>query len=151
MRRSARLARLAPLIACLLPALAVAAGQSTAAVDAAAAPPPPIVLRVDDGTVMSSSGGDFVPAATGTPLQAGDRIMVAENARASVFFDDRCFTTYDSPGVYVVERRCDGAAAPAAGNARTVGIVAGVVALGALAAGGGGGGDDDAPPPPVSR
>lgn len=137
--------------ACLLPATVSAAGQAApaapAAPAAAAAPETPIVLRVDDGSVMVSDGGAFAPAATGTVLQPGDRLMVADGGVATVFVDDSCYVTYDTPGVHVVTRECARVGSPVPTGA-TVGIIAGVVVLGALAAGGGGGGDDTPPPPP---
>lgn len=135
--------------ACLLPATAAAAGQATPGT-AAAAPAvaeTPIVLRVDDGSVMVSDGGEFAPATTGTVLQPGDRLMVAEGGVATVFVDDSCYVTYDTPGVHVVTRECARVGSPVP-TGTTVGIIAGVVVLGALAAGGGGGGDDTPPPPP---
>ncbi len=141
--------------ACLLPMSAFAAGQAASPAPASAAAPTqtPIVLRVDTGSVMVSDGGAFAPANTGTVLQLGDRLMVAEGGIATVFVNDRCSTTYDAPGVYVVTPECERAAA-AVPRGATIGIVGGVIALGALAGGGGGGGDaapPPPPPPPVSR
>lgn len=74
---------------------------------------PVATLRVDGGSVMTSAGGDFVTAATGQPLQAGERLMVTDGGSATVL----CGTvtrTYDTPGVYVIEG-C-GAGAQAAGG-----------------------------------
>jgi hypothetical protein len=126
------------------------ASTSAIAQDAAA---DQIVLRVEQGQVMTSQGGEFVPAQTGTVLQPGDRIMVTEGSGASVFYDDACVGDYSQPGVHVIARRCDAAAGTASSGGvstgATVGLVAAGVAVVAVAAGGGGGSDD--PSPPISR
>lgn len=112
-----------------------------------------IVLRVEQGQVMTSQGGEFVPAETGTVLQPGDRIMVTEGSGASVFYDDACVGDYSQPGVHTIARRCDAPVASSASGispAATVGLVAVGVAVAAAAIGGGGGSDND-PSPPVSR
>lgn len=139
-------------IAVLAASLAFASAGAAAQEPAAAEQ---IVLRVEQGQVMTSQGGEFVPAQTGTVLQPGDRIMVTEGGGASVFYDDACVGDYSQPGVHVIARRCD---APVGRNASTsgglstgatVGLVAAGVAVVAVAAGGGG--SDDNPSPPVSR
>lgn len=58
-------------------------------------------LRIN-GEVMISSGGAFSDAVDGQPIAAGQRIMVAEGASATVQFSQDCKRTYGEAGVYTV-------------------------------------------------
>jgi hypothetical protein len=127
------------------PSLMVAALLAAAVAAPAFAADGDATLRSVSGKVMSSDGGDFAPAARGTLLAPGDRLMLAEGAVAVVAFDDDCQRRYSEAGVYVVERSCEPAAGP---SYKAAGIIAGGLAV-ALALGSGGGGSDS--PPPVSR
>lgn len=62
------------------------------------------------GTVMTSEGGEFVPAGDGTALQVGERVMVAENSSATVTYSDGRVEKLTKPGVYTISRLDRGAA-----------------------------------------
>ncbi len=115
-------------------------------------------LTVNSGTVMTSTGGEFVSAATGEAIEVGEQIMVSEGAKASVTFVNgmvsplkigvQSFTGVPTPLV--------GAPATSVGTAggasavATAGVIAGTAA--AVAAASEAANDDDsAPDSPVSR
>ena len=56
-----------------------------------------------NGTVMTSTGGEFVPAASGEAIQAGERIMVGEGSSASISFANGAVVEYTAPGVYTIQ------------------------------------------------
>lgn len=60
------------------------------------------VLTVTKGTVMTSDGGEFNPAATGEIVQVGDRVMVGEGAMASVNYPGCTTVSFTKPGVYTI-------------------------------------------------
>lgn len=134
---------------------AVSAVFSASAFAQEAAP----TLNVEQGTVMTSTGGEFVSAASGKMLAAGERVMVGEGASASVVYANGCSYEYTSPGVYAVAAACTGggagqegtAAAAGATDWAAVGIIAGTVAVGAVALDQMDDDDDNEPTPPVSR
>jgi hypothetical protein len=116
------------------------------------APALDIGLQVDGGSVLVSTGGEFVQAAPGQAVQPGMRVMLAEGASAGLDYGNGCSKRLAEPGVYTVTADCNPASARQ-GSPNTGLVVAGVVggvAVVAAALGGGGGGDDR-PPPPVSR
>ena len=114
-------------------------------------------LRVDAGSAMVSNGGEFVSAPSGTQVQAGSRVMLAEGSRATLVYPNGCSQPLSSAGVFGVPVNCvaaagsTGTAAAAAGtDLAGLGIVAGVAAAGAV----GLNSMDDVEyqePPPVSR
>lgn len=111
-------------------------------------------LTVNSGTVMTSEGGEFASASTGSSIQAGERLMVSENSSASVTFTNGTVVNYTAPGVYTITMPVAGvgtagATAGGASTAATVGIVLGAAVLGA--AGVEANGDDVPPDSPVSR
>ncbi|WP_295363582.1 hypothetical protein [Arenimonas sp.] len=55
-----------------------------------AAAEPVATLSQAEGTVLVNQGEQFVTAAEGQALQAGDRVMLMEGARASLVFTDGC-------------------------------------------------------------
>jgi hypothetical protein len=60
------------------------------------------------GDVMVSSDGEFTTASDGQPIVAGQRIMVGDNASATVNYGQDCKRSYESAGVYTIEpARCD--------------------------------------------
>lgn len=85
--------------------LAVFASSAASAAEQAA------TLRVDRGSVMTSQGGEFATANSGQVLVAGERLMVGENATATVIYDNDCKREYNAPGVYVIDATCVKAAA----------------------------------------
>lgn len=121
-----------------------------------------IALTVENGSVLVSTGGEFVQAAPGQSLQPGHRVLVAEGASASLDYSGGCQTPLAQPGVYTVSATCNpvvtraageaGTTAGSAGRAGGVGtgtVVAGVVGgIAVIAAVAGGGGSDSPPPPP---
>src|SRR5690606_12794575 len=56
-----------------------------------------------NGSVSTSMGGDFIPAASGEAIQAGERIMVGEGSSASISFTNGAVVEYTTPGVYTVQ------------------------------------------------
>jgi hypothetical protein len=115
-------------------------------------------LSVEQGTVMTSTGGEFVTAPSGKLLAVGERVMVGEGASASVVYANGCAYDYTAPGVYAVQATCTGGGAGQAGTAAgvvatdvaAVGIIAGVAAIGAVALDQTRD-DSDFPPSPISR
>ena len=105
-------------------------------------------LTFDGNVMVSTPGGEFVSAAYGQEVVAGQSIMVPAGGSATLSYDNGTVATY-GPGTHVVPN--SGVLVrtgfdPSTGM--TVGIVAGVVALTAalidqnL--------DDSDPPPPLS-
>ena len=109
------------------------------------------------GTVMTSTGGEFASATSGQAIQAGERIMVGEGGNASVTFSNGAVVNYAVPGVYTVQlpavaTAATGTAVGTAGGASaaaTVGVIVGAAALGAAATDQMG--DEVPPDQPVSR
>lgn len=104
------------------------------------------------GTVMTSTGGEFASATSGQAIQAGERIMIGEGGSASVTFANGAVVNYTVPGVYTVQLPVAGvpvASAGGAGTAASVGITAGAAVLGAAAIESSG--DTVEPDHPVSR
>ena len=84
------------------------------------------------GNVMLSEGGEFATAATGTKLEAGDRLMLAEGARARVIYENGCDVTYEEAGVYSIQSNCTPVAVVAGGtNWAAAGIITGTAVVGA--------------------
>ncbi len=105
------------------------------------------------GNVMVSEGGEFESAATGRQLEAGNRLMLAEGARARVIYENNCDVTYEEPGVYTIDSNCTPVAVLTSGtNWGAAGVIAGTAVVGAALLNNM---DDasvpDAPAPPVSR
>ncbi len=60
------------------------------------------------GTVMVSTGGEFVRAVDGQPVAAGMRLMVGEDGSATVEYGPDCKRSYGEAGTYTVApARCD--------------------------------------------
>src|SRR5690606_38155187 len=57
-----------------------------------------------NGTVMTSDGGEFVPASDGVAVELGDRVMVAENSSVTITYTDGRVETLTRPGVYTISR-----------------------------------------------
>lgn len=110
----------------------------------ATAADPAATLRVDQGSVMTSQGGEFATARSGQGVVAGERLMLAEDSTATLAYANGCQREYSAPGVYVVEAECRKAAPVAWGDAAKV---AGGVAIGAAVLAN----MDETDPPPVSR
>jgi len=111
---------------------------------AAADQDPAATLRVDQGSVMTSQGGEFATAQSGQGVVAGERLMLAEDSVATLAYADGCQRQFSAPGVYVVEAECRKDTAVAWGDAAKV---AGGVAIGAAVLAN----MDETDPPPVSR
>ena len=109
---------------------------------------------------MTSQGGEFAPAASGTQVPAGSRVMLAEDSRATLVYPDGCLQPLSSAGVHTVPPACVAAERRGASGVDwgAVGIIGGSVA--AIVAIAEGTLDDSDPPqqlpppvapPPVSR
>jgi hypothetical protein len=60
------------------------------------------------GTVMVSTGGDFVRAVDGQPVAAGMRLMVGDDGSATVEYSPDCKRSYNDAGTYtLVPARCN--------------------------------------------
>ena len=136
-----------------LAAFAVHAQEAAPAAEAA--PVADIQLGVDSGSVLVSSGGEFIQAAPGQILAPGHRVLVSEGAAATLTYANGCQKALASAGVYIVNDDCDLASTtPGSSNAGVIAGVPGGVALIAAAPGGGGGsarGQPTPPPPPPPR
>ncbi len=129
----------------MLVAVSFALGVSSAASAADSA-----ILNVQNGTVMTSQGGDFVPAPDGQAVSAGDRVMVTEKSSALVRYSDGCVRQYSVPGVYVVEGDCKKTVAADDDMTNWTMVSAVAIGAGVVAATVSGGSDDDEDIP-VSR
>lgn len=65
----------------------------------------PLTLSVT-GDVKVSAGADFSAANSGRVVDAGNRIMLAEGARAVITYGAGCRVVLDQPGVYTVPATC---------------------------------------------
>lgn len=140
----------------LFAAIAAAALATLAPAHAAEESAP--TLRVDSGSVMTSTGGEFVTAASGTPVIPGTRVMLAEGSSASLVYANGCTASIAAAGVHAVPAVCQAAGSQTAfGTAASAGVdwaSAGWLFLGtAVVAGGLASMDTESapPPPPVSR
>lgn len=117
-------------------------------------------LTVNQGTVMTSTGGEFASATTGQAIQAGEQIMVSEGGSASVTFSNGVVTNLTT-GVHTISGipAAAGAGATAgtvgtaggASVAATAGVIAGTAAAVAAANDAANDGDNETPDQPVSR
>jgi opacity protein-like surface antigen len=92
-------------------------------------------LHVVDGTVMTSSGGEFKTATDDQKLHVGDRVMLSDNAKATFTYDNGLVLHYESPGVYTVTMAPaatqTGVAATGGSNFGTVATILGAALVGA--------------------
>jgi hypothetical protein len=112
--------------------LFIAASLALSTAATASAQDTSATLRVDQGTIMTSQGGEFANAATGQALVAGSRLMVTEQSAATGTYDKGCTRSYTAPGVYVVQADCTKAAAAGTDWAGAAKIVGGVVVTAAI-------------------
>ncbi|MBJ6978108.1 hypothetical protein [Luteimonas sp. MC1895] len=129
-------------------ALGLALALAPLAVQAQEPAAAPIGLQVDGGSVLVSSGGEFVQAAPGQAVEPGHRVMLAEGARASLDYGNGCRKAMSEPGVYTVTAVCNAASTQRGYSTGTV-VAAAAAGVAVIAAVAGGGGSDD--PTPVSR
>lgn len=127
--------------AALVLAASAASAQSTAPEST------PIALGFE-GDVMVSTGGEFVQATPGQPVEPGHRVLVAEGASATLDYGSGCSKAMSSAGVYTITGDCQAAGTRSGMSQNAIlASVAGGIAVIAAASGGGGGGST----PPVSR
>lgn len=114
-------------------------------------------LTVNQGTVMTSNGGEFASAGSGEGIQVGEQLMLGENSSASITFSNGAVVNYTAPGVYTISGLPAAVGAGAVGTAggasaaATAGIIAGAAALGALGVENAGEGEEVPPDQPISR
>lgn len=89
-------------------------------------------LHVERGSIMTSTGGDYVTASSGQALSAGQKVMVSEDSVGILTYSNGCKIKLDAPGVYAVPSDCKALAAKAGGSSMN----AGIIALSALVAAG---------------
>jgi len=109
-----------------------------------------ITLQVNAGQVMTSTGGEFVPAASGAALVPGEKLMVTAGASATAVYPNGAGINFTVPGVYTIAaggsiantiQKQHGAWDPKI----AIGVGAAVVVAGAVAAGGGGSSNNSTP------
>lgn len=115
-----------------------------------------VTLRVTSGSAMTSQGGDFVTAASGTMLEPGSRVMLAENSTATLVYSNGCTQPLTAAGVYGVPATCVPTATARGATATGVDVKGALIVAGtgAIVAAGLASMDDvDArpPPAPISR
>lgn len=106
-----------------------------------------VTLRVNSGTVMTSVGGEYQSANTGSQVSVGQKVMVNAGSSATLVYGGGCTMTLNTPGVYDVPATCTRAAWNSSGNnmmAAGVIIGAGVIAAALI------GSEDDVPVGPLS-
>lgn len=94
-----------------------------------------ITLRINKGSVMTSSGGDFMTAQSGQALSQGEKLSVSADTHAQAVYDrgtadtsDDCVIEFKAAGVYEVPGDCKPAGAwQANSNGVNMWIVAAVV------------------------
>lgn len=70
---------------------------------AAAAPPPPLARLVSpEGVVLLDPAGRYVPATSGAPLKAGDRLLVLKGA-TQVVYGDGCSLAVNAGSLVVIQ------------------------------------------------
>lgn len=114
-------------LAALLLAASVAFAAPAFAQDSGSA-----TLKVESGSIMTSTGGDYVTATTGQSLEAGQKVMVNENSVGILTYGNGCKIKLDVPGVYSVPNDCKAMVAKTGAS----GTSAGIIALSALIAAG---------------
>ena len=87
------------------------------------------------GSVMGSTGGEYVTVNPGKVLVEGQSLMLNDGAEATVayyyYFDDgkrfrKCVEKYEGPNTYVIDDSCKKAAYLSSGStAKTIGVVVG--------------------------
>jgi hypothetical protein len=89
---------------------------------------PVATLQVNKGVVMTSTGGDYITANSGQQLYSAERIMVSQDASATVVYSEHCKHTYDKAGVYQIDSDCK-AAVWVSGAGATAAVIAGSIAI----------------------
>lgn len=90
-------------------------------------------VKSENGDIMiSDNGGEFATAAQDQRVTDKARLMVAENSKATVKYDNGCDKTYDEPGVYDLSTACVAALLGSGAGTLTDWIIPGVV-IGAVA------------------
>ncbi len=95
-----------------------------------------VTLQVESGTVMTSRGGPFAPAASGARLNAGDRVMLSDQRSVRLLYGDGCSRELTAPGVYAVAPTCAAGTVAASGGSvglRTGALITGVAVAGVIA------------------
>lgn len=117
-------------------------------------------LTVNQGTVMTSTGGEFASATSGEAIQVGEQIMVSEGGSASVTFSNGVVSNLGT-GVHTISgipaAAASGIATTSVGTAggasvaATAGVIAATVAATAAAVEEADDGDNETPDSPVSK
>lgn len=76
--------------------------------------PDSIVLEAKAGSVMTSTGGDYVSADAGKQLVEGESMMLNDGAKATVvyYYDNgkrKCTEHYAGPNTFVIDDSCKAA------------------------------------------
>lgn len=93
-------------------------------------------LHVVEGTVMTSTGGEFTTPTGDQKLHVGDRVMLSDTAKATFTYDNGLVLHYESPGVYTVTMAPAAAktgVAATGGSFGTVATILGAALVGAMA------------------
>lgn len=119
-----------------------------------------IILKVDAGSVLTSTGGEFVSANSGQQVMIGEKLLINTGSNARLVYDrgnneptDDCVIDFRKPGVYNVPTDCKMAVAWTGGGTSQVGNAAIIVGTGLVLAALIGNSSDNnkpTPPPPMS-
>lgn len=99
--------------------------------------------RTPAGEIRASrDGAEFTAVSTGQRFKPGDRILVGQDSKVTLRFDNDCDQVFDTPGVFTVDSSCG--AAILWGDAAIIagGTAAAAALLDSM---------DKVPGPPVSR
>lgn len=123
-----------------------------AALGAAHAQEQSVTVRVESGSVMASQGGEFVTVPSGAQLPPGSRVMLSENASATLVYANGCSRPLSAAGVYAVPATCVPVASTG-GGATGVDVQGALILAGGTAAVAAGlaSMDQEGVPPSISR
>ncbi|MCD9032746.1 hypothetical protein LDO32_13525 [Luteimonas sp. Y-2-2-4F] len=112
-----------------------------------------VTVRVESGSVMASQGGEFVTVPSGAQLPPGSRLMLSENASATLVYANGCSRPLSAAGVYAVPATCVPVASTGSGAATGVDVQGALILAGGTAAVAAGlaSMDQEDVPPSISR
>lgn len=93
-------------------ALAIGSGLALAEGEPAATPAPVASIAAVNGQALLAQGADVAPAAAGTALYPGDRLMTLDDAAVLVAFEDGCQRRLEGDSMLTIGERPDCAGEP---------------------------------------
>lgn len=146
-RYGEKMLRLTPLLLFTTMFVATASAQETGKLDK-------IVLEAKTGSVMTSTGGQYLTADVGKQLVDGENMMLGDGSDATVvyyYLDDdgnlerKCTEKYRGADTYVIDDSCVVAVLLPSGSRAAAGIIIGAGLIGAAIIG-----NDEVSPEPLS-